>query len=95
MDSTRFEKRVLIMLSVMLVGVFLMSLHMYDSMENGTNEGVLATFAQAARNLVYENDSVAAFLGIEENEVLTSPAPDTREQALAYIERYNRAYGDV
>ena len=92
MESTRFERRILITLSVMLVGVFIMSVHMYDSIENETNDGALAVFAEAARDFVYENDTVAVFLGVE--ETASADDEDTEAKALAYIERYNRVYGD-
>ena len=94
MNGTRFERRILITLSLMLVCVFLMSVHMYDTIEEGTNDGALAVFAEAAREFVYENDSVATFLGIEETTACEEERQDTYEQALAYIKRYNQVYGN-
>lgn len=94
MESTRFERRILITLSVMLVGVFIMSINMYDTVEEGTSNGTLAVFAEAARDFVYENDAVAAFLGIEEEMPEEDLSLNVEAEALAYVERYNRVYGD-
>ncbi len=95
-DGTRFEKCALMALSVMLVSVFLISIHMYDSISEGTAEGVLAVFAKNAREFVYENDAVAAFLGIESAEYDEDySAIDIKTEAAAYIERYNEIYKDT
>lgn len=93
-QSTKFERGALVTLSIMLVGVFLLSVHMYDTISQGTADGVLAVFAENAREFVYENDTVAAFLGIEENADTVSEDEiiDTAAEAAAYIERYNQIY---
>ena len=97
-ESARAERRILITLSVMLIGVFLLSIHMYDRIEEGTDSGVLAVFAENAREFVYGNEAVAAFLGIEEEspektaEETTHSADDA---AMEYIQRYNLAYADI
>lgn len=92
--NTRFERGALITLSVMLVGVFLLSVHMYDTISQGTADGALAAFAESAREFVYENDAVAAFLGIDTAAETFSESDgiDVSAEAAAYIERYNKIY---
>ncbi|MBQ8836911.1 MAG: hypothetical protein IJ002_05335 [Clostridia bacterium] len=93
-QGTKFERGALVTLSVMLVCVFLLSVHMYDAISQGTAEGVLATFADGARNFVYENEAVAAFLGIEQPTVTVyqNENVDIAAEAAAYITRYNEIY---
>ena len=92
--NTRFEGGALITLSVILIGVFLMSVHMYDTIEQGTADGALAVFAESARQFVYENEAVAAFLGINETAepVYEYVEMNIEGEAAAYIERYNAIY---
>ena len=91
-NGTRFEAAVLLTLSVMLVSVFLLSVNMYDSISEGTSDGVLAAFAEGTRNFVYENDAVATFLGIEKEQTDIDAGTNIAAEAAAYIERYNKAY---
>ena len=91
-NGTRFEAAALLTLSVMLVSVFLLSINMYDTISEGTNDGVLAVFAEGTRNFVYENDAVATFLGIEKEDTEVDAGVDIALEAAAYIERYNNAY---
>ena len=91
-NGTRFEAAVLLTLSVMLVSVLLLSVNMYDSISEGTSDGVLAVFAEGTRNFVYENDAVATFLGIEKEQTDIDAGTNIAAEAAAYIERYNKAY---
>ena len=93
--SGTFEKGALVVLSVMLVSVFVLSIHMYDTISQGTADGALAVFAENARNFVYENEAVAAFLGIEESEAYEYANIDIEAEVAAYIERYNDAFKDA
>ena len=83
-------------LSVMLVSVFLLSTYMYDTISQGTAEGVLAVFAKNAREFVYENEAVSAFLGIDNVESEEDRTTiGVASEAAAYIERYNELYQDT
>ena len=92
-----FESRILLVLMVSLVCVFALSVNMYDEIENEAEKGRFAPFVSGVRNFVDENDAVAVFLGVRENEsdipVLTATeSMDVFEKANAYIERYNNIY---
>lgn len=92
--NNRFEGIALVVLTVVLVSVFILSVNMYDSIENNTNSGMIAAFADDVRSLVDSNKAVAAFLGIEDCESQSEDGEefDVEAAALAYIERYNGIY---
>ena len=91
MRGSSFERGALVVLSLMLLCVFSASVYMYDEVSEQADDGVLAAFAQNAREFVYENEAVAAFLGISEPES-AEEGLDIAAEAAAYIERYNRIY---
>lgn len=94
MQTTKFETLALVVLTLMLVSVFVLSVNMYDDIATHTEEGALAVFAGTVRELLEENDAVAAFFGFEEEAVEDTESINTAKEAAAYIERYNGIYAD-
>lgn len=90
--NMRFESGVLIVLTLMLVSVFVLSVHMYDYLAVDAEDGALAVLADNVRGFIDENEAVAAFLGIDEDEEDSKTQIDVDEAAAAYIERYNGIY---
>ena len=86
-----FEGRILLVLSLMLISVFVFSVYMYDDFEKNAESGILASAAASVRDFIDENDTVAAFLGIEEDKNET----DIESEAAAYIARYNEIYASI
>ncbi len=93
-----FESCVLAALSLMLVCVFVLSVYMYDYLESDVNEGTLAVFADNVRSFIDENDTVAAFLGLDDTEEIRDIQKDDNyiaSEAEAYIKAYNSIYEDI
>lgn len=92
--NTKFEGLILVVLTLVLTGVFVLSTKMYDSIENESSDGALAAFADNVRGFVDENEAVAAFFGFEETAAVSEEDTISKEAA-AYIERYNEQYEDT
>lgn len=90
--NMRFESGVLAVLSLMLVGVFALSVHMYDYLAADAEDGTLAVLANNVREFMDENEAVAAFLGVNGDWQPDATDIDVNAEAAAYIERYNSIY---
>ena len=76
--NSKYERAVLVILTLMLVSVFVISINMYDDIESSVDGSFI------------ENEAVAAFLGIEETkETVTEETHNVSAAAAEYIERYN------
>lgn len=88
-----FEGIILTALSLMLVCVFGFSVWMYDELCEMPENGMLASVAASVRGFIDENEAVAVFLGINEEE--SDAENDIAAEAAAYIARYNEIYASV
>ena len=86
-----FEGAMLSVLSLLLVGVFAVSVWMYDDIEKNAEEGVLAVFAEEVRDFIDKNEAVSTFFGFDGTETVEN-STDTEKKAAAYITRYNGIY---
>lgn len=89
-----FEGIVLSVLSLMLVCVFVLSVYMYDDIANNAENGRLSAVAASVRDFIDENETVAAFLGID-SEGTEESGTDIAAEAAAYIARYNEIYAHL
>ncbi len=100
------EGMALCILTVALCTVFALSVQMYDRLESETADGTLTAAASAARHFLGENETVAAFFGMNDAAEMTADATadaaaatadaqdhaQIRAAAAEYIQRYNQIY---